>query len=54
MMKSHGIDRLEPVIHRPLPSEVCKGALVHLIFEGQSTSESRIEMLLDRLERIGR
>ncbi|MEL6586703.1 MAG: hypothetical protein AAFY65_19265 [Pseudomonadota bacterium] len=36
---------------RLLPSEVCKGALTQALFEGYAPSESRMEILLDRLER---
>ncbi|WP_371155178.1 hypothetical protein [Jannaschia sp. 2305UL9-9] len=38
----------------PLPAEVCVGALSQMIFEGQAPSESRVEMILDRLAGVGR
>jgi hypothetical protein len=32
-----------------IPQEVCRGAVLSVLFEGTATSEARVEALLDRI-----
>jgi len=52
-MRHDATQRKTPPIGGPRITTLCHGTVLSLLFSGQAPSESRIEMLRDRLDRTG-